>query len=599
MLGRKQSKISHMENRIVACNQCRKNKQKCDGQKPCFRCLKKNRSCHYALKASEEEPIGRKLDAIMSLLHNFDERISVLESPNIMSNRGPRRVELTALSIDVPPIATVESLMSRSDDGNSPRTQRNDSAQSLLSLLKGLHRGEPWELDPITLGVVTFDEANSMIQLYFEYCHPKAPLLTREACGDLDTLRGKSVLLLLTILSVVARYSKDQVHQNFKERYMNLNLLLRHALSSLILNSEIEAKLESLEALQVYAHWMSIPLEGSLTNRSAWNIIGLALRMSKQMGLEHRVVQAFNGEKHPQKEDFRLLRVTLNLLSLDYQFMLSSRSPVTMDPTAIVSIARQFLLHENSDIEDIKLIALGELAMILHYAFDKTGRLGTLDWASLRQLNCRFDEWETNWKTMLAMNMPCDVDLSQIPFTSLRWYRIALNMLPIPRLLSLDLSPNVSDQAMECLNQCMTSSAEMLSCFLVDGNGKQLDRAEFKNWANYHINEELANSFQFSIDSYWISHAFSLTFLCFLYQKGIMNANCELSQDASNNIPLQDSFLMTLLDVGRKIVVESGPINIHPFESLKTSVSDVYDSVRHYTDVSEDTVAELLGFPAG
>lgn len=516
----------------------------------------------------------------------------------MISNRGSRRVELTALSIDAPPIATVESLMSRSDDGNSPRNHRCDTAQSPLPLLRGLHRGEPWELDPITLGVVTLDEAKDMIQLYFEYCHPRAPLLTRETCEDLNSLREKSVLLLLTVLSVAARYSKDQHHQNFKERYMNVNLLLKHALSSLILNSEIEAKLESLEALQVYAHWMSIPLEGSLTNRSAWNIIGLALRMSKQMGLEHRVVQAFNGEKDPRKEDFRLLRVTLNLLSLDYQFMLSSRSPVTMDPTAIVSIARQFLLHENSDIEDIKLIALGELAMILHYAFDKTGRLGTLDWASLRQLNCRFDEWETNWKTMLAMNLPCEVDLSQIPFTSLRWYRIALNMLPIPRLLSLDLSPNVSDQAMECLNQCMTSSAEMLSCFLVDANGKQLDRTDFKNWAHYRVNEQLTGSFQFSIDSYWISHAFSLTLLCFLFQKGIIGSDCELSQD-SRNATLQDSFLMALLNVGRKIVVDSGPINIHPFESLKSGVSDVYDSVRHYTDVPEDTVAELLGFPSG
>ena len=88
--------------------------------------------------------------------------------------------------------------------------------------------------------------------------------------------------------------------------------------------------LETVQALLLYAQWMplEVPATGSTSlprsrfnDVSAWSMIGHAIRQALFIGLE-RCVYAFNGAQEVTEEDMRRMRVWVNLLSTDHQYVL-------------------------------------------------------------------------------------------------------------------------------------------------------------------------------------------------------------------------------------------------------------------------------------
>jgi hypothetical protein len=131
---------------------------------------------------------------------------------------------------------------------------------------------------------------------------------------------------------------------------------------------------------------------------SAWVVLGLAERYSILLGLEQSATSFFdNPNKDPSVEDANRLRVWYNLLTCNFNLMLTSGLPASIDPAPSVKVARNFasydLMHSPAD---VRVRGLVELVGIVHLAMsscgDRSGR--QLQPSCLEQLNSDLDNWE-------------------------------------------------------------------------------------------------------------------------------------------------------------------------------------------------------------
>ena len=207
-------------------------------------------------------------------------------------------------------------------------------------------------MDPVSQDIITVDEAQSMFDMcattsvtdsdctdfscrsHFENCHPLAPLLSARTQRDATEIRHYSPLLFTTICSIGARYWHCQPSSSqswLHPRYPQIIGQLDQCIMSLFLRpTSADMCLETVQALLLYAQWMplEVPATGSTSlprsrfnDVSAWSMIGHAIRQALFIGLE-RCVYAFNGAQEVTEEDMRRMRVWVNLLSTDHQYVL-------------------------------------------------------------------------------------------------------------------------------------------------------------------------------------------------------------------------------------------------------------------------------------
>ncbi|KGO60814.1 hypothetical protein PEX2_100790 [Penicillium expansum] len=347
-------------------------------------------------------------------------------------------------------------------------------------------------------------------------------------------------------------------------RSHDLTKLLDKAVSRLLLRpTPSDVTLDSICVLLLYAQWMPCskgddeyenserqsthhePKTKSRYNEiSAWVVLGLAERYSVLLGLEQSATSLFKTpNKVPSAEDVKRLRVWYNLLTCNFNLMLTSGLPASIDPSPSVQVAWRFVSHELMQSPgDLRVRGLVELVGIVHIAMSSCGDISgrQLQPSCLERLNIDLDDWEKSWFCHLQKT---ESHYSHLPFTSARWYRLSLNCASLAPLLSsprahqrsTDLSESHFRQA---LSVSLTAAAQIIlaqSSFRAD-IVFSLDSQELSSFPDgaYNVDRASVSRLYYAVDSTWISHTFAIIFLCLCYLRGIIDENLQIcSQDSS------------------------------------------------------------------
>jgi hypothetical protein len=338
--------------------------------------------------------------------------------------------------------------------------------------------------------------------------------------------------------------SAESISTEFHPRYTDLIALLDALISKLCLMPSLEdVALQTIQVILLYAQWMpcgqehgdSTPTHKHQRSRyndvSAYTILGLALRFAKVIDLEKDATLPFlQSDKSASTSDVDRLRVWNNLIACHYNLMLNSRFDASVDPRPAASASKQMILHHAAQQpEDTRVAALVDLSVILYRT--KQG-LGTssrlpLDGPSLRRANVEFDEWERSWRPRLSETA---FQHSSIPFTSLRWYRLAMNSASLGSLLSAK-EPSSSRPTplwrLQSLETSLTAASQMLMALSNSAPEKiwDLDSQNADSFPPGYYTENLAacKRLSYAVDSTWISHTFAAAFLVLCYVRKVID----------------------------------------------------------------------------
>lgn len=163
--------------------------------------------------------------------------------------------------------------------------------------------------------------------------------------------------------------------------------------------------LDSIRVLLLYAQWMPYtadddhPPKSRYNEISAWAVLGLAVRYALFLGLDQKGLQPFapSSTAAVSPDEVARLRVWYNLLTCDFNLMLTSGLPASLDPTVSGQLARRFGTHRLAhQPADLRVAGLVELVALVHRTMRRYGDVSgrQLNVEGLRQLNVSFDEWE-------------------------------------------------------------------------------------------------------------------------------------------------------------------------------------------------------------
>lgn len=314
--------------------------------------------------------------------------------------------------------------------------------------------------------------------------------------------------------------------------------LLLHPLPS-------DVTLDSVQALLLYAQWMpytlpaiengaSIPPSKSRYNDiSAWSVLGLAARYANVLNL-HKNINPQEVSASPA-ETARInasrLRAFCNLTSCDFNLMLSSGLPVSIDPIFAARRVNELTAHQSGQMPgDLRITALVELVSLTHRALksrnDFSGR--NLGASSLKVLNAQLDQWETTWASKLK-NTESQHD--QLPYTSVRWYRLALNSASLASLLSTEEDQSKPQESQVALMQSLETSLTAATQIIFSHSTAApdyvwtLDSQQPASFPNGYFSVDKASieRMRFAVDSAWVGHAFAATFLVLCYVKRVIS----------------------------------------------------------------------------
>jgi hypothetical protein len=195
-------------------------------------------------------------------------------------------------------------------------------------------------------------------------------------------------------------------------RFSELTAQLDHAVSRLLLRpTPSDVSLDSIRVLLLYAQWMPCnwnsgngQTSGAESPKSrynevsAWAVLGLALRYALLLGLDQASIAPFQEHTHTvNQDDICRLRVWYNLLTCDFNLMLTSGLPASLDPAPSAQVIKKFASSPHSQQPaDLRVSGLVELVSIVHRAMrscdDTSGR--KLNPYCLGQLNNELEAWE-------------------------------------------------------------------------------------------------------------------------------------------------------------------------------------------------------------
>jgi hypothetical protein len=213
---------------------------------------------------------------------------------------------------------------------------------------------------------------------------------------------------------VKLRYSEG-VHSQLFE----LTILFDKAVSRLLLRpTPSDVTLDSIRVLLLYAQWMPFswgnedepPASNATQSKtfntpksryneiSAWAVLGLALRYALFLGLDRAAIAPFQDPVGVvSKEDVSCLRVWYNLLTCDFNLMLTSGQPASLDPLISAQVALRFSSSRHAQQPaDLRVAGLVELVAMVHRAMKSCGDVSgrQLDPYCLRKINTELEEWE-------------------------------------------------------------------------------------------------------------------------------------------------------------------------------------------------------------
>ncbi|KAH8682142.1 hypothetical protein BX600DRAFT_447839 [Xylariales sp. PMI_506] len=576
-----------------ACIACRARKQRCipplntnQLQAPCQRCMRHGMTCSFETdkppSVAEELGPSQLAHIVVELqrkINLHEQRLAELELEAQQSRKDVyQNAEATPvlgydrrLPISPTGASEVTSKSSQARDHSlgtatsKPATFTMDNLDlaspiaTLRSLgaLEGDVEGTFSPYDPVACGVIAIQEAQELFNIYFDHCHPWAPILNENLRSICMSLRKSSPVLFLCIVSIGARFWHGN---SLHPKYFDIVALLDKAISQLAMfPSSSDANLNSVRALMLYLQWMPCSLkEGSQDDQtsgssiktryndlSAWTVFGIAIRYAAFLNLERQALAPFRSTGTAlSQEDFDTMRVWLNLVSYDCSLTHTSGLPLSIDPHPAARVVRQFCSDRLAqEPGDTRYAALIELACIVHRAKSSIGEYPQRhpNIASLKKANVDMEEWERCWLSKLRQTR---LQYLQLPFTSLRWYRLTLNSSLLRPLLSSSTRVQTDIYQVSTLSFLETSLTAASQIILSLANG-----ADQFIW---HLNSQSVDSFpkesfgidpvartslHHAVDATWISFTFAITYIVLCYVRDTIDDDLRISNLPNTNSP--------------------------------------------------------------
>ena len=226
--------------------------------------------------------------------------------------------------------------------------------------------------------------------------------------------------------------------------------------------------------------------------------------------------------------DLSRFRVWRNLVSCDCNLMLSSGLPMTVDPIPIADVGSTFLDHpESQEPGDTRITALVELVAIINRSLQKAGLRSPrhLSDRQLSHLNLEMETWSNIWANRLQNTQN---QHHCIPFTSWRWYRLAMNTAPLGKLFSQTEQCHILQLHMlQSLDISVKSSAHILLAFSECG---QVLFTKYRTSGAteippgpFPIDKRATEHLKYAVDLTWISLTFATVFLILCYVRGVID----------------------------------------------------------------------------
>ncbi|RAK98738.1 Zn(II)2Cys6 transcription factor [Aspergillus ibericus CBS 121593] len=527
-----------------ACLQCRARKQRCSPspegpQAPCRRCRQQATVCSFQTEravALDDVPGPSRMAQLVVELHqqinHHETRIAKLERQASRVNASAKR------HLDVPaetphrhqPLVATPShspgfSMDGIDLGPPIATLRSLGALAMNDSQAGF--------DPVARGVISVEDAQSAITLFFNHCHPWAPFLGDEMRYSWQDLRHTSPILFLAICAVGMRFHNPDPAIN-----SSFPALLDQAVSRLLLRPALsDVTLDSIRVLLLYAQWMPYAAEDDQSPKSryneisAWAVLGLAVRYALFLGLDQKALRplAHSPTAPLSADEFARLRVWYNLLTCDFNLMLTSGLPASLDPTASGKLACRFGAHRMAQQPaDLRVAGLVELVSLVYRTMRRCGDVSgrQLNVEGLRQLYLSLDEWEKTWVARLAHT---ESQHNQLPFTSVRWYRLALSSAALAPLMSASRPPQtvLLPRLVPLLATSVTAAVQILLS-LSNGAEEYIWQLDSRDPASFRpgeleVDRAAVQRLRYAVDSTWISHTFAVIFLVLCYTRGLID----------------------------------------------------------------------------
>ncbi|KAL5396094.1 hypothetical protein PMIN02_003456 [Paraphaeosphaeria minitans] len=418
--------------------------------------------------------------------------------------------------------------------------------------------------DLIQNGTLTETEASRALNIYFDQCHPWAPVLSQKTRDMGLRLTEIAPTLFLAIVAIGARFwhdgneNNDTIHPrsinplDLHPRYTEIVFHLDSSISRLLLRpNAADASLNNIQSLLLYLQWMpynacaprtgqersQMQVQTRYNEMSTWAVFGLALRYAEFCGLEQKVLSSFQDDSSAAaatSEDMDTMRVWLNMVTYDCNLTLTSGMPASLDPRPMSMRAYRFCSHPAAqEPGDVRYASTVELACIIqnvrHQKDNITERSQVL--AVIKEANVEFDSWQRRWFARLGNTKLQQI---QMPFTSVRWYRLALTssllravlsqtqseMLPLPSWATqpMTVSLTAASQILLSVSKCSFESVLTL---------ESLASSTFPEGI-LSLNPEARRSLHHAVDSTWISYTFAITFLVLCYLRNLIDDNLQL-----------------------------------------------------------------------
>ncbi|TVY84479.1 hypothetical protein LSUE1_G000773 [Lachnellula suecica] len=478
---------------------------------------------------------------------------------------------------------------------------------------------QAFQQDPVSQGILTMEEAQVAFDIFFSYCHPMAPFLCIQSQRSAAFVRQTSPALFLSVCAVGTRFwqtnNNQTNYQGLHENYRAIVTLLDSSMSRLLLQPCLsDVTLDNIRCLLLYIQWMPVETSAPGVSQtryndiSAWSVLGLAIRYSLFLGLDRTALIPFSSQSIniPDREDVARLRVWVNILTCDCHLMLSTGLPASLDPEPVTKIGRSFATRKDAtQPEDSRLAAVSELVAIIKRAAKSSGdpRVRVLDPLSLKKANAEFDDWEGSSCVLTdfgLQSLPKNIDAAvencqhnQMPFTSLRWYRLAINSAGLGNILSrnkhrqepMDLCLLQSlDISLLAAGQTIFALANETSTLTWPAQSQSLPAFPDEIFT---IDMAALGRFRFAVDSSWITHSFAAVFLVLCYTRGVIDdelrilhllSHCQPNVTIAPAPPRPASLFYRLISLASQIfdTICRSSATAHPAADYRSIINNVF-----------------------
>ncbi|KAH8926498.1 hypothetical protein BT69DRAFT_1348023 [Atractiella rhizophila] len=398
----------------AACSQCRQVKQKCDGPSriPCRRCELYSLECTYDGPPSAQRsasnrtvrniiPASGNNEFVTQKLLEISDRLQriefVLQQPTTANKASPKSPNASA---------SPQSVEDFNQDRKNARTAFEEGAEfsadnPIYTFAKTIENLEAMSLsstsqpsyfpatrassdplisrsDAISKGVVTFQEANEMWDIFWTRCLPWVPTLSFTRERDINVMRNKSPLLFHVILTTGAYYKVLEGPRgvsNYRALAKVLYEDLGHTMMSSTKTSVSVNFVHSLlfatlwKVIAPTDHHSSLPgsaqLSAKLNDDTSFMLGGMASRISHRLRLQTSILSLSTVSQVADPENFHevlsAVRAYFLLLCTDTQAALQSGRPAgILDPTEALKSLRLFASIRDQP-SDVRLAGMVEL----------------------------------------------------------------------------------------------------------------------------------------------------------------------------------------------------------------------------------------------